>query len=194
MMDRTMIAFDAGRARFNLRVTGVAVRDDLVLLQHIRQPLQRQPAGEVALPHERLPTRQVEIDDFWCLPGGRAELSELAADTLRREMREELGVAVGVGRLLWVVENFFDHDGRAYHELGLYFAMTLPPDAGLRARTGPFDGDEAFREGGIALVFQWQPLDALDRLALYPAFLRRALRALPATTAHIVHRDGEGAL
>jgi ADP-ribose pyrophosphatase YjhB (NUDIX family) len=192
-MDRTMIAFDAGRVRFSFRVTGVAVRDGRVLLQHIRQPVRRQPAGEVALPGERVPSRQVEIDDFWCLPGGRAELLEPAADTLRREMREELGVAVGVERLLWVVENFFDHDGRAYHELGLYFAMALPPDAGLHARTGPFAGDEAFHEGGIALVFQWQPLDRLGGLALYPTFLRQALRALPATTAHLVHRDGEGA-
>ena len=36
---------------------------------------------------------------------------ESAGAALRREMREELGVHVTVGRLLWLVENFFTFEG-----------------------------------------------------------------------------------
>jgi ADP-ribose pyrophosphatase YjhB (NUDIX family) len=70
-----MITWDSGRARFNYRVAGIALDGDRVLL--------------------------VRADgyDFWFMPGGRGELLEPARDTLRREMRAELGVAVEVGRV-----------------------------------------------------------------------------------------------
>jgi 8-oxo-dGTP pyrophosphatase MutT (NUDIX family) len=38
----------------------------------------------------------------WDLPGGMAEANEPLADTVRRELREELGLEVTVGRLLCV--------------------------------------------------------------------------------------------
>ncbi len=61
--------------------------------------------------------------------GGKAasaNCGETSAETLQREMVEELGVAVEVGRLLWVVENFFDFEKRHWHELGFYYLMTVP--------------------------------------------------------------------
>lgn len=82
-----MITFDHGKARFNFRVVGVALDGDRVL---VHRP---------------------ERDDFWTLPGGRGELLEPARDTLAREMLEEIGAEVQVGRLVWVVENFFQYQG-----------------------------------------------------------------------------------
>lgn len=158
---RTMITFGTATTRFNYRIVGVAVDDGRVLLH------------------------RAEWDDFWSLPGGRAELREAAEETLQREMREELGVAICVERLLWVVENFFGLDGRDHHELALYFLMTFPPGHAHYRATAPFAGDEE----GIPLVFQWFPLDALDQTALYPTFLKDALRALPLVPTHVVHTD-----
>jgi ADP-ribose pyrophosphatase YjhB (NUDIX family) len=40
----------------------------------------------------------------WTLPGGRAELGELLVDALVREVMEETGLEVDVGRLAYVVE------------------------------------------------------------------------------------------
>ncbi len=164
MADRTMLTFDRDGARFTYRVVAVVVDGDRVLLHH------------------------AERDDFWALPGGRAELLEPAATGLRREMREELGVEVRVGRLLYIAENFFAHGGKAWHELGLYFLVTLPQDCGLLGRTEPFTGWE---KGGIRLIFRWFPLDQLPRTRLYPSFLREGLRALPAIPTHIVHTDSD---
>ena len=67
-----MITIDHDDRRFHYRVVGVAVHNDAVLLH------------------------QGEGDDFWTLPGGRAEIGEPAAQTLKREMQEELGVLVEV--------------------------------------------------------------------------------------------------
>ncbi|MBN1660707.1 MAG: NUDIX hydrolase [Anaerolineae bacterium] len=157
-----MIVFDEGNVRFNYRAVGVALN-----------------AGKVLL-------HRAERDPFWALPGGRVELLEAASDTVRREMQEELGAEVRLERLLWVVENFFEYDGRSYHELALYFLMTFPPDSDVLARRQPFGGDE----GGLYLIFQWFDLDRLGEIELYPDFLKTALGSLPASPVHVVHHDG----
>ena len=156
-----MITFEEGQVRFVYRAVGVVLDNGRVLLH------------------------RAERDDFWSLPGGRVESLETAASALRREMWEELGVEIYVERLIWVVENFFEHAGTPYHELGLYFLMTAPGDSPLYHQSGPFVGDEE----NIKLLFQWHPLADLDRLPLYPTFLRKALRAIPAVTEYIVHTD-----
>ncbi len=158
---REMITFQRGPVKFTLRVVAVVLHHDAVLV------------------HRAAP------DDFWALPGGRAELLESAEETLVREMREELGVAAHVERLLWVVENFFTFRGRPRHELGLYFLVTFPPDSPIYRQVGPFDGEEE----GVRLIFEWQPLDALAGFRLYPTFLRSRLRSLPSGIEHIVHTD-----
>jgi ADP-ribose pyrophosphatase YjhB (NUDIX family) len=157
-----MICFDEGARRFNYRVAGVAIHDGAVLLH------------------------RAEYDSFWTLPGGRAEHGESAEQTLAREMREELETDVDVLRLLWLVENFFAHDGRHYHEIALYFLMRFPENGGAR-RSAAFDRIA----GGTLFTFQWHPVqpDLLTRLPLYPAFLPQALTDLPASVGHIVERD-----
>ncbi len=159
-MRRMITVADEG-TRFNYRVAGVALDDGRVLLHRSEQ------------------------DDFWALPGGRVELCELAEEALRREMQEELGIAVRVERLLWVTENFFVDRGIRNHELGLYFLMVLPPDSHLLKALFPFHG----MEGELHLIFDWFRLDVLDTLPLYPTFLRAGLRSIPAGVEHIEHRD-----
>ena len=156
-----MITFTREGVRFNHRVAGVAIADGRVLLH------------------------QFDGEDFWALPGGRAELLEPATETLRREMREELDIQVDVIRLLWVVENFFEYDKLRFHELGLYFLMQVPIDWHLRTSQMPFLG----YEGHLRLTFQWFPLDDLDQMRVYPSFLTQRLRDLPSTVEHVVHVD-----
>ena len=157
-----MITYDLEDVRFNYRVVGAAFDGDRVLLH------------------------RAVWDDFWALPGGRAELLEPATVVLKREMREELGIEVRVERLLWVVENFFDHAGLRYHELSLYFLMSLPPDNPLRQARGLFYGME---DNGTRLEFCWFPLGELTSLELHPSFLRRGLRQLPVSPTHVVQID-----
>ncbi|MGQ0601211.1 MAG: NUDIX hydrolase [Anaerolineales bacterium] len=156
-----MISFVTNGVRFNYRVVGVALHDGHVLLH------------------------RAERDNFWALPGGRGELLETSAETLRREMLEELKQTVVVERLVWVVENFFEYESTPFHELAFYWLMSFPADV-MKPRTGtPFYGYEQ----GLPVIFQWFPVDALEQLELYPTFLKRGLQSLPATVTHIVHRD-----
>ncbi len=158
-----MLVVKSKRARFTVRVAGVCLRDDHVLLH----------TGEGT--------------DFWSLPGGRCEMGEPTADTLRREMEEETGLQVTVGDLLWVMENFYTDRGKAFHELGFYYRMELPADAPSPHEQPEFTG----MEGPHSLLFRWFPLAELAELRLYPTYFRQALRHLPLTTQHVVHRDME---
>ena len=163
-----MIRMTQGTRAFNYRIVGAAFHDGRVLLH------------------------RADNEEFWTLPGGRAELGEPATETLKREMREELSADVEIERLLWIVENFFTYMGAQWHELALYFLMSFPPDSPLHNETAPFSGYESFYEAqpeGVTLIFQWFPLSELENLTLYPSFLKSGLQALPTTPEHVVHTD-----
>ncbi|HZT96034.1 MAG TPA: NUDIX domain-containing protein [Chloroflexota bacterium] len=155
-----MIWLIQGLAAFVFRVAGVAVPGQVVLLQRF------------------------EEHDCWCLPGGRVEMLEPAAEASRREMQEETGCSVGVERLVWVVENFFTFEGREQHEVGLHFLMSLEPFAHL-VRWAEFYGWES----ETPIVFRWVSLPDLRQLDLYHTFLRTTLIELPQEPKHVVHRD-----
>ena len=165
---RSPITFTTGDRAFNLRAVAVIVHDGRVLIH------------------------RTATEDVWTLPGGRVEMGEPAAGTLRREMQEEIGVEVEVGRLLWLVENFFEFAGKRWHEIAFYYEVLLPSDCPLYDATEPFSGTEDYyldEPGTLELIFQWHPVDDLESVYLLPSFLRTALISPPEHTQYLVHED-----
>lgn len=126
-----------------------------------------------------------EGEDHWLLPGGRVELLESAAAAVRREIGGEIGIAVEVMRLFWVIEDFWEHNGIFYHELGFYFKIKLPADFAYLTSTEPFYGDNQ----GLKLTFRWFTLEELDEVPIYPLILKEALRNIPVVTQYIVFSE-----
>ena len=155
---RTMITFKPGEIRFTYRVGGILIRNEHVLCQAASR------------------------EDFFFLPGGRAELGESASVSLFREMQEELDVAMKIERLLYVVENFFTDPNNIWHELGLYFLITAPVDSYLNQS---LETIERVDEVGNHLRFDWLPNTQLESYALYPPFFQKALQEIPEHTVHI---------
>ncbi len=158
---RHMITFKPAEIRFTFRVGGVLIQREYVLCQS---------AGQ---------------EGFWFLPGGRAEIGESARASLLREMQEELNVALQVGRLLYVVENFFSDTSGAWHEMGLYFLLTAPAGSFLTDSLESFTRQD---EVGNPLHFDWLPIARLETFPLYPPFFQTALKALPEHPVHIEER------
>lgn len=158
-----MIIIDKEHQRFNYRIAGVAIQNGSLLVH------------------------QAEGDDFWSLPGGRAEIGESAEQTLGREMEEELGAEVEILRPLWFVENFFSYDSKNYHEIAVYFLMRFQKLGPVLDSDGPYIGID----NGVRLVFQWISADSISlaTLPLLPSFLRSAVEDLPNSMQHIVHHD-----
>lgn len=150
-----MIDFTDGDNRFFYRAVGVAIEDGYVLLH------------------------RMDDVDYWILPGGRVEFGETSADALKREMQEELGRTVEVGRLLWVAESFRVDAGLIVHGIGFYYAMKLPGDSANRA---PFE----VMDGRFRLLFAWHKLADLPALTVYPPFLQQGLASLPDYPTHVL--------
>jgi len=160
---RTMIVMDAGESRFQLRA-GALIRSNGHALIH-----------------------RAVGDPFWVLPGGRIEFHEAGAETLAREIEEEIGCPAVVGPLRFVIENFFELAGRKVHEVGFYYEAEL-------AKPLPFhetDIVHRVRDGSADLEFRWAfPSEAvLDQFDLMPLPLRALIETMPSGVQHVVRRN-----
>ena len=70
----------------------------------------------------------VKNEKFYRLPGGGIEFGETAAEALQREIKEEIGVEISVGKKLGVYENIFTFGNQKGHEVMILHEATLPPE------------------------------------------------------------------
>ena len=146
------ISYVSGSEKFNYRVCAVIISGGRLL----------------AMRDDRSP--------YYYLPGGRVKLGETAEQAVLRELREELGVAAGIARPLWLNQAFFteDVDHLNYHELCVYFLMDIS-QTDLTKR-----GDRlTILEGHRPRTFEWLPFERLADEYFYPIFLKTAVFDLP---------------
>lgn len=159
-MTGSMVQFDSGNTRFLMCARAIAIHKEQILLFNV--------VGW----------------DWWALPGGRVEIQENSKDALQREMQEELSTNIRVGKLVWIVENFFKERDKNYHELGMYYRIRIPADSLI------LHSEEHFcKDGNATIRFKWFPLSGLENINLHPVFLRKALQNMPKRTKHIIWKD-----
>jgi len=129
-----------------IRVAAVLVESDAVLLAMHRR------RGETT----------------WALPGGGLEEGEALEECLVREMREETGIPIRVGRLMLVADVVPPAGSLREQTLNLVFHVTRDGQAHTEARSVRLD------EAHDAVRFV--PLDDLEQVGLRPP-IGEALRA-----------------
>ena len=156
-----MVMFSNGEITFMYRVGGIAVQNGRLLVEH-------------------------NVKHGLCfVPGGRVEYGESAVQALSRELDEELGGGIQIGRLVIVADNLFKLDGIRYQEVCMYFLMKFPPGHSIVGQEGIFEAEEP------NLVYQWLPLDNLEEAELFPRFLRKLVRDIPHTPKYVIQSDIE---
>lgn len=157
----TDILFSTEEYIFSYRVAGILVQDEKVLLQC--------PEGDTA----------------HAFPGGHIKLGETNEEALVREFQEETGFAIAVGKLDWVVEMLFPWGDKNFHQICLYYRVTLK-DSVTVPHTQSFLSSEA--DSGIH--FYWVPIEKTSELELYPVEAKELLQRLSDDrTDHFVSRQ-----
>ena len=156
-----MISYLQNNIRFNYRIAGLCLSQGRILLH------------------------RAENENFWSLPGGRAELLENSRETVVRELLEETGLQAEVKRPLWLMENFFDYNGERYHEIQFVYEISFHEQSAIMQQD-VFYGEEADMQ---QLIYKWFQASELDSLVLRPAFLQKGLRNIPKGLEHIIHQD-----
>ena len=91
-------------------------------------------------------------EPFYGPPGGGIEFGERSEDTLRREMREELGAELDGVRRLDVLEHIFTYQREIFHEIVFVYEAKLRDPA-------LYEADETVGdENGQPYVVRWMPL------------------------------------
>jgi ADP-ribose pyrophosphatase YjhB (NUDIX family) len=100
-------------------------------------------------------------DEWFCrLLGGTVEFGEQAAETVRRELLEELGAEADVGGLVATIENIFTFEGAAGHEICLVYECSLRD--GRLYELDEWKAEELTPEGPITHDVAWKPVGSFD--------------------------------
>ena len=94
------LCLDVGEYKLNIRAAGVIIHNNKVL------------------------THKNVNKDHYAIPGGRIEIGENSEETLKREMQEELGKEIEIKDYMATIENFFEMDGKKYHEFYFYIKQS----------------------------------------------------------------------
>ena len=101
--------------------------------------------------------------NFYRAIGGGIEFGETAEAALRREFREELGCELESATLLGVIENLFEFEGAAGHEVAHIFSVTSSVLSAMA-----LDDETMVLDTGSSV--RWVPIGALTpgRPPLFP--------------------------
>ncbi len=117
----------------------------------------------VLLLHRRKPHAE-----YWVVPGGRVEAGEERISALARECKEELGVAIKIGKELCSFSSRYPDGVRTQH----VFLCSI-----VSGVVGTGEGPEYQVDGGYSGTYtpEWVPLGHLPTLPLKPSLLKRFL-------------------
>lgn len=103
-----------------------------------------------------------ENEEFYILPGGGQDSEEQLPQAAVREVKEETGINVKCGDLLFVIEGVHGED---FHRVDLVFACEY---LGF-SESAELHGDNN------QIGYEWLDLFMLNKLPLYPSKLRRPI-------------------
>jgi len=117
-----------------LRAAGIIIKDNQVLLMHRRR----------------------EGREYWIIPGGGVEEGESREQTLKREIKEEVGMTVTICRPVFETDESLSHT--------IFFLCEVKDDQ-------PQLGGPELQRHSPDNWYQpeWIPLDTVKSLPLYPA-------------------------
>lgn len=141
------ITIDIEDYKLNVRAAGIIIHNNKVLLH-----------------------RNIN-ENHYALIGGRVEIGENSADTVKREIKEELGKDVEITGYISTIENFFEIKGSKYHEIMFVhkIELTNEEDKNIEYTMKNIEGKDY-------LKYEWIDLDKIDDCPLMPSIMKDILK------------------
>ena len=141
------ITIDVEDYKLNVRAAGVIIHNNKVLV------------------HKNVNS------DHYALVGGRIEIGENSVDTIKREIKEELGKDIEITGYISTIENFFEMKGSKYHEIMFVHKVEFveEKDKGIEYTLENIEGKDY-------LKYEWLELDKIEQYPLWPKAIRDVLK------------------
>ena len=105
------------------------------------------------------------------LIGGRVEIGENSENTIKREIKEELGKDIEITGYVGTIENFFEMKGRKYHEIMFVYKIEF-----VNEEDKKIEYIMKNQEGKDYLEYEWIELEKLDEFPLLPEIIKEVLK------------------
>ena len=159
MTEKTDLTLNVGNYVLNVRATAVIIHDGKILIHHNK------------------------IDKHYVLIGGRVKIGEDSATTIKREIEEELGRAVEVKEYLATIENFFEKDGKKFHEYMFVYKCEFADD-----KDKEINYTLKNIEGEDEIEYIWIDLKDLSKYNILPTAVNKILKE-EKQPVHIINKE-----
>ena len=129
-------------------------------------------AGGVIIHNNKILTHRNINKDHYCLPGGRIEIGESSEQTIIREIYEELGKEIEITGYLATIENFFEMEGKKYHEIFFIHRIEFRKEEDKKINYNMHN-----IEGKEYLQYEWLDLDKIEEYNILPKCLKEVLKS-----------------
>ena len=141
------ITIDVGDYKLNVRAAGIIIHNGKILVH-----------------------RDINKNHY-ALIGGRVEIGENSADTVRREIKEETGKDIEITGYIATIENFFEMKGSKYHEILFVHQAEF-----INEEDKKIEYILKNKEGKDYLQYEWLDLNKIEEYPLYPKAIQTILK------------------
>lgn len=111
-------------------------------------------------------------DVYYALIGGRVQMCESSDDTVKREIKEEIGKDVEITGYVATIENFFNAKGKAYHEILFVHKAEFVEDEDKKI-TETLQNIEGDTEKHVQ--YEWLDINKFDEYDIRPSMIKDIL-------------------
>lgn len=140
-------------------------------------------AAGIIIHNNKVLTHRNLNSNHYTFIGGRVEIGEDSATTVKREIEEELGKEVEIIEHGGVIENFFEMQGTKYHEMLFMHRAEFVDEEDQK-----IEYTLKNREGKDYLQYEWVDIDKIDDYPIKPAIIKEILKQ-GKFPVHMINKD-----
>lgn len=140
-------------------------------------------AAGIIIHNNKVLTHRNTKSNHYTFIGGRVEIGEDSASTVKREIEEELGKKAEIIEHGGVIENFFEMKGSKYHEILFIHRAEF-----VNEEDKKIEYTLKNREGKDYLQYEWVNIDKIDDYPVKPAIIKEILKQ-GKFPVHMINKD-----